>query len=195
MPRPCRCPHECTARATARQRPQPPTTPQPGHPFTPLPRHPCHRRLIGTPPTMTVRLSYVTIRRSHRRLRLRGLRCPLDRHRRPDLLVLRSASRGGRSALVRPGGSPGTGRLSDLWGSCPLRSAPTSYSTALPASWEAETPAVSAIDCTLTTMSAARISPAIQRACLIRRDLRAGSRLSTRLSSATDLRQSQVTIR
>jgi hypothetical protein len=30
MPHPYRCPHECTARATARQRPQPATTRQPG---------------------------------------------------------------------------------------------------------------------------------------------------------------------
>ena len=47
MPHPCGCPHGCTARATARQRPQPATTPQPGRPFTPLPRHPCHRRLFS----------------------------------------------------------------------------------------------------------------------------------------------------
>ena len=35
-----------------------------------------------------------------RGVRLRGLRGPLDGHRRPDLLVLRPASRGGRSTLV-----------------------------------------------------------------------------------------------
>jgi len=43
----------------------------------------------------------------HRRVRLLGLRPPFDGHRRPDLLVLRPASRAGRSTLVRPEGSAG----------------------------------------------------------------------------------------